>query len=133
MKSPSQREKELPESENTLPLINIVFLMLIFFMITGRIIPSEEIDVTVPSSRQTGDIPEDRSTITLAPDGGIYLGTSQIDMETLKSYLDNVAEEDSEITVRADGSVSGQAAVAVLQMVRKSGHKKLRLLTREER
>lgn len=130
MKSPTSGQSEPEATENTLPLINIVFLMLIFFMITGRITPNEAVEIVPPVSSQNGQVPEDKATITLDPDGAMFLGAAPTDLKGLKTYLAAQNPEDTEINVRADGTVSGAKAVAVLQMIRKSGHKNIRLLTK---
>ncbi|MEP3247063.1 MAG: biopolymer transporter ExbD [Sneathiella sp.] len=133
MKSPTSSQSELEATENTLPLINIVFLMLIFFMITGRITPNEAVEIVPPVSAQNGQVPQDKATITLDPDGAIFLGSTPTDIGGLRTYLAAQNPEDTEIIVRADGAVSGVKAVAVLQMIRKSGHKNIRLLTKENK
>ena len=41
-----------PADDSLIPLINVVFLMLIFFMITGQISPPDALNIDPPSSRQ---------------------------------------------------------------------------------
>jgi biopolymer transport protein ExbD len=72
---------KLPEEEaeevNMAPLVDMVFLLLIFFMVASHLnqLDKVEIDVPVASHAKVPDELRDRRTITIKADGSIYLGT----------------------------------------------------------
>ena len=67
------------QKENTIPLINVVFLMLVFFLIAGTIAPSNDEDinpVTALLERQTP--PEE--AISMRADGALYFRGAALDI-----------------------------------------------------
>lgn len=57
-------------SENIVPMINVVFLLLIFFLMTAEIAPPDPVDVAPPSAAEgEAGRAEDRPTLYLAADG----------------------------------------------------------------
>ncbi|MEK7794383.1 MAG: biopolymer transporter ExbD, partial [Candidatus Hydrogenedentota bacterium] len=77
------------------PLIDIVFLTLVFFMATTTYSSLEsELDITLPtasgaelSDRQQGEI-----YINVRADGSIILNEREVNLDELQSVLDRVAE-----------------------------------------
>jgi biopolymer transport protein ExbD len=57
-----------PLVENLLPMINVVFLLLIFFLLTARLAPPQPFPVTPPVARGGLDRPGE-FTLSLGPDG----------------------------------------------------------------
>ena len=57
-----------PRGESIIPMINVVFLLLIFFLLTAQIAPSTPFPVTPPDSR--AEMPaEGRDVLMVAADG----------------------------------------------------------------
>jgi biopolymer transport protein ExbD len=71
-------------------MIDMTFLLLIFFMVTTRITDQQRLmEVDLPIVRHAA-IPEDlsdREIINLDPTGGIFLGERPADMPALKDFL----------------------------------------------
>ncbi|MDO9526937.1 MAG: biopolymer transporter ExbD [Gemmobacter sp.] len=66
-----------PRQENLLPMINVVFLLLVFFLIAARMTPPEPFDVTPPQARADSEARGD-FTLFLAADGRLgYRDMSQ--------------------------------------------------------
>ena len=67
------REKR-PVRENVVPLINVVFLLLIFFMLTATLRPPESIEVELPALAATARTePEEWPVVLLGADGRLAL------------------------------------------------------------
>ena len=58
-----QQPKKAVQQNSQLPLINIVFLMLIFFLLAGTIAPAYELDVAPPSAQQSPSDSPQGSTV----------------------------------------------------------------------
>ena len=46
----NNKKKDFNDSINLIPMINLIFLLLIFFLLTGVIQKKDEIEVTIPES-----------------------------------------------------------------------------------
>ena len=65
------------------PLIDIVFILLIFFLVTTTFAPSEAVDVTRPEAATGAVQPLDTLRVTYAPGGQIFIDGASIERVTL--------------------------------------------------
>lgn len=74
-----ERAQTKPQTENTIPLINVVFLMLVFFLIAGTIAPSTDGEISpVISALKQQSPPEE--AISLRKDGRLFFQGSELDI-----------------------------------------------------
>ena len=112
---------------NITPLIDVVFLLLIFFMVSTTFERESEIDVTLPEA--TIDAPlaaNDIIEITINSQGIYYINGKRVvntQLETLKQALLKVADgrEDPPIVISADANSSHQSVVTVMDAARQLG------------
>jgi len=93
------------------PMIDMVFLLLIFFIVASAIVKVEPVQIEVPSAVYA-KVPEDetgRFTITVTEDGTLYMGPTQqqVTLEELKVAISQEMETDPKIRIliRADQTV----------------------------
>ncbi len=130
MRLPETPRRE--QAENVIPLINIVFLLLIFFMLAGVLTRPDVFDVQPPESRQgqQTDLP-DEGVILLGADGRLAFADQELTLEGLE---DEVArwladEPDRRLTLKADADVSADRLLDVMDRLRDAGADRLMLLT----
>jgi biopolymer transport protein ExbD len=90
------------------PMIDMVFLLLIFFLVASTII-DEKKPVEVPDAGYS-KVPEDttgRVEITVDADGNYFKGMNPVSLDDLKLFLEPALSEDPElrILIRADKNV----------------------------
>ena len=120
----------LPIAEETegvpmAPLIDIVFLMLVFFMVTSIYSTVEsEIDITLPtaSSAEFDDRLQGEIFINLRADGSIVLNQREIALDELQDVLNRVAEvfPGGSVIIRGDANASLGNAIAILDCCKKA-------------
>lgn len=118
------------EDERILPLINIVFLLLIFFMITGSLSRIEPFEIEPPVS----DAPEveenRRPVIHMAADGRLAVGEQDSSMAELERTLRAVhGGVPARVWVKADGGSDASALVALMEALGDAGVQGVRLLS----
>jgi biopolymer transport protein ExbD len=120
--------------ERILPLINVVFLLLIFFMIAGSLSVMDPFEVEPPSSASEGAHDPDGVTILMGNDGRLALdGEPLPEAELLVRIASRLAEEPlTPITLKADGAASANQLVRFTQALYEAGVEKLQLLARPE-
>jgi len=83
---------ELPDNDDEpdlTPMIDIVFLLIVFFMTVANVVTAQKkpIEVPVASNGNVPETQENREVITVVPDGQIYLGTQAVSIEDLKAIV----------------------------------------------
>lgn len=120
--------------DQLIPLINIVFLMLIFFMVAGQISQSDATFVSPPKSIAEAPIDDDALQILIDAELTIWLNDQQITLEELEAPLITAFEqvegpESFTLAVKADGEVPVENLQALLQRIKASGFRRVTLLT----
>ncbi len=106
-------------SESIVPMINVVFLLLIFFLMNAQMAPPDPIKITPPTA--TGDVAEDSETV-------IHLGAEDeifVNGE-LASDLPNTLSGD--VLLKADINASATRLAMILRQAADRGAKDVRLL-----
>ena len=113
-----------------LPLIDIVFLLLVFFIYAMLSMAVHRgILVNLPSSTSS-DIDKHRIiSVTLKEDGSLYMDKRLISIDTLRNTLISLSDsmKDQGILLFADGSASYQALFHVMDEIRHAGITKISL------
>jgi len=119
--------------ERILPLINVVFLLLIFFMIAGSLSVAEPFEVEPPASRSEGAHDAEGVTILMSADGHLALDGEPLPEAALFARLEaRLAAAPSPITLKADGDAPTNRLVRFTQSLYEKGVEKLDLLARPE-
>ena len=119
------------DEERILPLINVVFLLLIFFMLAGRLAAPDPFGIAPPASSSGTPAQKQKIVVFAAQDGRIALDGEMIDEAELKAAVAKrmKATGASELYLRADGRASATRVVAIMETLREAGVERLRLLT----
>ena len=129
MKLQRPRRRDMPES--TIPLINVVFLLLIFFMLAGRLSAPMPFEAEPPQSDQERRAGEAAVTVYVAADGRLAVGPTETELGELAGLVGARREaENGPVRVRADGHAEANRVIAVLDALREAEIGEVRLLTR---
>ncbi|WP_407275141.1 ExbD/TolR family protein [Halothiobacillus sp. DCM-1] len=126
------RPKPREELElNLIPLIDVIFMLLIFFMLTTTFIHDRTLNVTLPVSDQGSAqrAPVQDHVIEIAEDGRIALDGHILPVDQLLPALRPLAADGRPFVVWADANVVNQKVVTVLDLVRAAGITKVGLGT----
>ncbi len=116
------------------PLVDVVFLLLLFFALTLHFSPDEAISVDLPTASSAEKQPETEVIIlTVAGKGGIYLNGMELSEESLEAELATLhaGGEKRSIQVRADKEVTVDRLVAIIDAVRNAGFQQFDLMTQQ--
>lgn len=113
-----------------IPLINIVFLLLIFFMLAGSFTQAGPFEVVPPDTSSSQEAGDQRLVISLAADGALAIDDRIVDKSTLLSQLTEQVNTnpDLKVQLKADASLEADELLDMLDHVKKSGVKKITLL-----
>lgn len=126
-------EQRRPDnSENSiLPLINVVFLLLIFFMIAGSLSVTDPFEVVAPKSLSEGLHEEQTLLLLLGENGQMALqGKIMPEAELLKAVRQRIeTEPGTRIQLKADAALVGNRVVLFMEKLREAGVDRLLLMT----
>lgn len=124
------------EDARVLPLINIVFLLLIFFMLTGHMSVQAPFEL-VPVQSASGSHPRSEElTVFMGADGRLAVEGNLLTLQELEGLVRGRQTDDDAgllIRLQADGRAEAIRVVAVMEGLRAAGMKRLELLTLPER
>ncbi|MFP4106966.1 MAG: ExbD/TolR family protein [Phycisphaerae bacterium] len=120
------RETEGEESINLMPLIDMVFLLLIFFLVATTFAQQErDLAVQLPgtSAPEPLSAPPKQLIVNIHPDGSLVINGTSKTFEQLSDLLTTVAQEDTErqVLVRADGESKHKYFAEVVALCRERG------------
>ena len=128
---PPTEELEL----NLTPLIDVVFLLLIFFMVSTTFQKESEISLQLPKATDA-DItsPEERIEVVINAAGRYFIEDQELvksDVASLQNALFKVSNgnRDIPITIRADAQVPHQAVVTAMDAAGQLGMLKITIAT----
>ena len=119
------------DEERILPLTNVVFLLLIFFMLAGKLSASDPFEVAPPRSESDGPPAAQDVLVLVGADGRLALDGEMVDGPALKALLAERLTTEAQVRVRlkADGRAEATRVVVVMELLREAGVKRLKLLT----
>ncbi len=118
---------------NIAPLIDVVFLLLIFFMLTTSFLEEEAIVLQLPSASTKALPATDRIVVTIDADGSIKLNDESLPLDSLGDRINTLLREDTygqSIAILAERSVPVQWTIDVMDKIRAGGSDKIKFLTR---
>ncbi|MFQ5902343.1 MAG: ExbD/TolR family protein [Candidatus Binatia bacterium] len=113
-------------------LIDVIFLLLIFFMVTTTIIdPSRRLDIQLPEAKAASKTKSIPVTIEMGKRGKISLNGERVSLNTLESRLRAMGREGKKTAiVRADKRLDYGRVVKVLGICRASGFRDIGIAVR---
>lgn len=126
---PPPREEAL---EPVIPLINVVFLLLVFFMLSGEINRHGQIEVTPPQSEaETGQAAPSGIVIQISREGSVTLNGERIELPALPARAMVLQNSDTSEPwlIFADRQATAGVLNRVINHLRDSGVQEVRLIT----
>jgi biopolymer transport protein ExbD len=120
--------RRTPPEINLTSLIDVVFLLLLFFMVSATFEKLGRLQVELPQAQPNVDQEQqpDRITVTVDVEGQFFVNDRELvntDIETLKRALVSIAGErrDLPVVISADGRAPHQAVITVMDAASQVG------------
>lgn len=117
---------------NLTPLIDIVFLLLVFFMLTAHFIEDQAIDIKLPNANSSKPIEKDQYVeIALTPEGELMVAGKPVAKDDLEETIRGALHAPNKkfIRLRGDHESNFGMAVHVMDAARRAGAESLDILT----
>ncbi len=131
------KSKRIAVSIDMTPMVDVAFLLLIFFMSTTQFKPPEEVSVSLPASSSEIKIPESGViVITVTKQGKYYIGdeTGKADEVTREELFRKVLEErarnqGARVLVKGDKQVEFGLIADVMDIMQQTNTNRFNLMT----
>ena len=120
------------------PMIDIVFQLILFFLVSTTFAILPGIKLKLPSSHTSEGTSYQGITITADADGLMFFNEKEVTMETLGSELisfdtGDTKKEDFPVSLEADAEVTNGTIVSIFDVIRESGYAVINLRTATEK
>ncbi len=119
---------------NLTPLIDIVFLLLVFFMLTAHFVDDESIAIDLPQAEDSAELNNDAALeLAITPQGDILLQGERTALTELEAQLQRLLKnrDDKAIILRGDRNARLEQVVAILDISRRAGADAVAVMTQE--
>jgi biopolymer transport protein ExbD len=123
MRFSQTKREEISLGVSIAPLIDIVFLLLIFFMLTSHFDIISGIDIKLPDISERGsDQSVDTMTVSLDKTGNCYLQKKKVTLKDLYLIIEELAKEKKiNLILNADRDVTHGHVVRIMDLAKKAG------------
>ena len=115
------------------PLIDVVFLLLIFFMLSSSFTLQSGINVKLPKTVTSDAIKNENVVVTITRENVIYLNDAVITLKELNQALSQFSGKERPLLIKADRRASVGRVVDVWDLCRNLGIERINIATNQER
>jgi biopolymer transport protein ExbD len=124
MASSRSRLRTSDEAEvNMTPMLDVVFIMLIFFIVTASFVKEAGVDVSRPNAETAEQQSRGNILIAIRPNGEIWVDRRSVDVRSLRANVERLRAENPEgtVVIMADKESQTGLLVEVMDQVRLAG------------
>lgn len=122
------REKRVTKSIiNLTPMVDMLFLILLFFLVTSSFIEQPNIKLELPSTKFASTSKIEERILTISQDGKLFFQNQPVERKNLVSVLKSAfsKQDDKTLVLRADKNVSYGVVVDVMDAAKGAGLRRI--------
>jgi biopolymer transport protein ExbD len=116
-------QPENDEDVNVTPLLDIVFIMLIFFIVTSTFVKEPGVEITRPDAVTAEERKLASIIVAISEDDEIWINKERVELEGVKTAVEQLRRENPKGTavVQADSKAKTRLLVEVVNQIRATG------------
>ncbi len=116
---------------NLTPMLDVVFIMLIFFIVTATFIKQAGIDVSRPDALTSVKKPTVAVLVAIHENGDIWIDKKRVDVTAVRAHIERLHAENPKggLVVQADKNSTTEKVLAVLAAARAAGMTEVAIAT----
>jgi biopolymer transport protein ExbD len=126
----ARRRRELDQSEvNLTPMLDVVFIMLIFFIVTASFVKESGIDITRPPAATAERQERGNIIVAITAENDIWIDRRQVAIKALRANIERLHAENPQgaLVIQADVKSQNGLLVQVMDAARLAGVKNVSL------
>ncbi|MCB1063993.1 MAG: biopolymer transporter ExbD [Verrucomicrobiae bacterium] len=117
-----QVSRQGSEEINISPLIDIVFILLIFFIVTTVFVDETGVDVDKPRAASQKDLEKNSILIAITSEGGVFHAGREIGVVGVRAVVGRLIKQESmPVIIQADRQTATETTVSVLDEAKLAG------------
>jgi len=121
-----RRRHSFPDEEeevNLTPMLDVVFIMLIFFIVTASFVKEAGIDIKRPPAATAERKEKGNILVAITADDVVWLDRRQVDPRALRAHLERMHAENPQgsVVIQADEDSTNKLLVQVMDAAREAG------------
>lgn len=119
---------------NLTPMLDVVFIMLIFFIVTATFIKQAGIQVNRPDALTAEQKPTVSMLVAISPNGEIWIDKKRVDPAAVRAHLEKLRSENPKggLVIQADAQSTNEKLMAVLNAARAAGLREVAISTEKD-
>lgn len=119
----NQVQQEEESEINITPMLDVVFIMLIFFIVTATFIKQAGIEVLRPDALTAVQKPTVSVLIAIGENGDIWIDKKKVDSAAVRAHIERLHAENPKggLVIQADKQAKTEKVMAVLAAARAAG------------
>ncbi|EGR2796246.1 biopolymer transporter ExbD [Vibrio navarrensis] len=105
------------------PMLDIVFIMLIFFIVTTSFVKEAGIDVNRPSANSAQTVKKGNIMVAVGAAGDIWIDKRRVEVDAVRANVERLRAEspDGAVVIQADEEANAGVVVKVMDQIRMAG------------
>ncbi len=116
-------QEEETEEINMTPMLDVVFIMLIFFIVTASFVKEAGIDVNRPEAATAVKKQRANILVAISNEGQIWINKRQIDVRAVQANIERLHAENPQgtVVIQADKEATTDTLIKVMDAARAAG------------
>ncbi|GHB08220.1 ExbD/TolR family protein [Salinicola rhizosphaerae] len=103
------------------PMLDVVFIMLIFFIVTTSFIKESGVEIDRPESSQATARPDTQVLVAITAEGAVWVDGEAVDAHRVGARVADLVSDDGSVVVQADRRSTTGELIEVMDRIRKAG------------
>ncbi|WP_251976467.1 ExbD/TolR family protein [Salinicola avicenniae] len=103
------------------PMLDVVFIMLIFFIVTTSFIKESGVEIDRPESSQASARPNAQVLVAITAEGAVWVDGEAVDAHRVGARVADLVSDDGSVVVQADSRSTTGQLIEVMDRIRQAG------------
>ena len=119
----NQTQAEEESEINITPMLDVVFIMLIFFIVTASFVKEAGVEVNRPEAKTATKKDQANILVAITPNNEIWIDKRRIDPERVQANIERLHAENPQgtVVIQADKKATTETLVKVMDAARSAG------------
>ena len=106
---------------NLTPMLDVVFIMLIFFIVTTSFIRESGVEIQRPESSATSPQPDAQVMVAITPEGAVWVDGKPVDLHRVGGKVADLVSGEGSVVIQADRESTTGLLIEVMDRIREAG------------
>ncbi len=106
---------------NLTPMLDVVFIMLIFFIVTTSFIKESGVEIQRPESSAASPQPDAQVMVAITPEGAVWVDGQPVDLHRVGGEVAGLVSDGGSVVIQADRESTTGLLIEVMDRIREAG------------